>query len=221
MTDERIPTEAELLAPWFTTRKLGRAEEQLVREAMSDADFARQIELAEGERRGTVEVVERIPAPSRQSLDNLMAMIDAEPKRAPGLMTKLKSAIASFGISGAPAGVVMAGLAMVVIVQGGLMTPGTIGDAELAPEAPTVEADPGLTRSITENGGVLLRIEFTDTATMGEITAVLDEIGASIKQGPVSGQYFLEFESEVQGSTAQVKLEAMADLVAYVDRASE
>ncbi len=220
MTDERIPTEAELLAPWFTTRKLGRAEEQMVREAMSDPKFARQMELAEDERRGTVEVVERIPAPSRQSLDKLMEMIDAEPSRAPGLMAKLKSAIASFGISGAPAGVVMAGLAMAVVLQTGILNPDSIGDADIGPTESVAEADPGLTRSISESG-VLLRVEFTDMATMGEITALLDDLGASIRQGPVSGQYFLEFETEVQGSTAMVKLEAMSGLVAYVDRAGE
>lgn len=216
MTDERQPTQAELLAPWSLTRKLGKADEATVQAALSDADFARQMSLGEDERRGTVEVSERIPGPSRASLETLMAMIEAEPKRSPGVWSKVKSAFNSFGISGAPAGALMAGLAMVVFVQGGMLTqPGAISlDAPIPQQAPPETIAPqGSTRNLTAGEATVLRVIFRPEATMGEVATLLDSLGGNIVSGPTQDFYSIIFESKASATMALTVLNSNGTLV--------
>ena len=213
MTDERPPSEAELLVPWSLTRKLNDAEEAMVQAAMEMPDFANQISLAEDERRGSVEISERIPGPSRQSLDKLMNLIDAEPKRTPGLWSKVKAAFNSFGVSGAPAGVVMAGLAMVVFVQGGLLTQTRLDDTLVAPEpigvaAPSLSAPATTQQSPTRNLGVVsseevvVHVVFQPEATMSEVAALLNSLDGQIIAGPSQNSYTVIFMSKASATMA-------------------
>ena len=204
MTDERPPTEAELLAPWSLTRKLTDAEEAMVQAAMEKPDFAYQMSLVEDERRGSVEISERIPGPSRQSFDKLMTMIDAEPARTPGLWSKVKSAFNSFGISGAPAGAVMAGLAMVVFVQGGLLTQSGLDGTQLVDpvDLPAVATPQGATRNILSGEETILRVIFRPEATMGEVAALLESLDGQIMAGPSQDFYTVSFESKASATMA-------------------
>jgi hypothetical protein len=215
MTDDRQPTEAELLAPWSVTRKLSDADEAIVQAAMTDRTFAHQMQLAEDERRGTVEVSERIAAPSRESLDKLMDMIDAEPKRGPSLMSRLSSAFQSFGLTGAPAGAVMAGLAAVVLIQGGMLSRESLGQPDAVSTAPVAEpatAPTEATRSVVINPA-FLKVAFDDDASMGEITELLGLLGGTITNGPDAGLYRVRFDSKAVASAALVQLEERTDLV--------
>ena len=192
----------EMMLPWYITGTLSEKERVRVDRYIADhPEMARQLELVREELDAAIALNEEESNPVRSgALDRLLTRIDAEdgPERATlggGILGRLTGWLPAFEMPALR--LAAAGAAIVIVAQAviiGSMMSGT------APSIGEYETASG-PAEVAEDSGARLLIAFSGEATAGQITALLEEIDASIINGPWAGGFF-EIRIEGSGLTA-------------------
>ena len=181
--------EIEALLPWYVSGKLdAHARARVERYVKTHPEVKAHLALAREESDATITANEAIPAPGPQALDRLRASIAATPRR--------RSLGAAFGqlanrfsdwIAGlAPPQLALAAAVATLLV---MLQAAAIGALVLERAgAPTYQTAGG---EQTTGESIELLVGFADTATIGEIAALLKRLDAVVVDGPRAGLYRL------------------------------
>lgn len=181
--------EIEALLPWYVSGKLdAHARARVERYVKTHPEAKAQLALAREESDATITANEAIPAPGPQALDRLRASIAAAPRR--------QSLGAAFGdlanrfsdwIAGlAPPQLALAAAVAALLV---MLQAAAIGALVLERAgAPTYQTAGG---EQTAGESIELLVGFSDTATIGEVAALLKRLDAVVVDGPRAGLYRL------------------------------
>jgi hypothetical protein len=180
--------EIEALLPWYVTGRLDAATRARVDRYMRDHPEAEHhLALAREESDATVTANEAIKAPGRAALDRLRASIAAAPRRKPlgaGLGTLAERFSDWLAGLAPPQLALAAAVALLVLLQAAAIGALVLERAG----APTYQTAGG--GQTTEKSFELL-VGFSDTATMGDIAALLKRLDAVVIDGPKAGLYRL------------------------------
>lgn len=182
------PDSVEALLPWYAAGGLSARERQAVDEALArDPGLRAQLALIEEERDEVVYASEQLAVPSRAVADKVFAAIAREAP-APVSASQPASWLARFGewLAGfSPARLGLAGAAALAVigVQAGIF--GMLA-VERAPQDAyqTASGGPG------QEAGSFVLAGFEPSASLAEVTRLLDEQGARIVEGPLPGGVF-------------------------------
>jgi hypothetical protein len=180
---QEIPTEIEVLVPWYAAGTLRRRDRQRVEQALrKDPDLARQIDLVREELVETIHLNETLGAPPPWVADRLMAAIDAEALAArqralPGTAARW---LTGFFASLSPRSMaVAASFAMLAIALQAFM----LMDIFTKPQ----DAAPGYGLSAEHRNGAFAMVRFARQASAAEITNFLQNYQAALVDGPTPG----------------------------------
>ena len=181
--------EIEALLPWYVSGKLDAPSRARVeRYVKTHPEASAHLALFREESAATITANEAIPAPGPEALDRLWASIAATPRR--------QSLGATFGqmanrftdwIDGlAPPQLALAAAVAALLV---MLQAAAIGALVLERAgAPAYQTAGG---EQTAGEGIELLVGFSDTATIGEIAALLKRLDAVVVDGPRAGLYRL------------------------------
>jgi anti-sigma factor RsiW len=183
MTSEHKEADGiEELLPWHAAGTLSRRDAERVEAALKrDPELARRFEMVRDELGATIQLNETLGAPSARAMTDLLARIDAEPKRAPRALG-LGARVASFFGSLTPRTMAYASAAAVlaIVLQAGvigvMVSKSGSGGYETA-SAPTTA--PGV--------GAFTIIRFAPQATMDDITKFMEMNKFNVVAGPTAG----------------------------------
>ncbi|HXG78384.1 MAG TPA: hypothetical protein VNJ31_03465 [Methyloceanibacter sp.] len=185
--------EIEALLPWYVTGRLDARERARVeRYVQAHPEMRAHVAFASEENEATVAANEAIPAPGPRALERLRSSIAAAPRGAPAsafaqLTERLREWIEGltppqFAFAAAIAALLILTQAATIgaLVFEGLRTPTyqTAGDED------------------TTGQGFELLVAFSETATIGEIEALLKRIDAVVVDGPRAGLYRLRLPDQ-------------------------
>lgn len=206
--------EVELLLPWYATGRLSDEERRRVERYLEANPQARfQLELIEEELGAVVADNERLPVPSRESFDRLMAQVETEaPAGADratfgeGWLTRIGAWFGDFTpqMRGAMAAAAFA----VVLVQAtaiGLLLREDGAVFETVAEHPAPAVD-----------GETVLVAFAPDTPAQAITELLTEIGGAIVDGPRAGGVFvIRLAEGVVAAEAVVALQERPNMVTF------
>lgn len=177
-----VHEEIETLLPWYVTGRLCDTERKRVEHYLEDhPEVVSQLALVRDENDSSIFANEALGAPRAGGLSDLLGRIEAEdgPVRA-SLVERISGWLPSFDAQNFQVAALAAVVLIVAqaIIIGALMSGG--------PSGPGFETATGPSSQRVQNSAQLL-ISFKETATAGEIAAVLLEIGGRIVNGPKAG----------------------------------
>ena len=207
--------EIEALLPWYVSGKLDAPSRARVeRYVRTHPEVKAHLALAREESDATITSNEAIPAPGPQALDRLRASIAATPRR--------QSLGAAFGelanrfsdwIAGlAPPQLALAAAVATLLV---MLQAAAIGALVLERAgAPTYQTAGG---EQTAGESIELLVGFADTATIGEIAALLKRLDAVVVDGPRAGLYRLRLpDTGDEGRKAAIEALQQSGMVTAV-----
>jgi anti-sigma-K factor RskA len=181
--------EIEALLPWYVAGRLDARERARVERYVGEHPEAQaHLALAREESDATVTANEAIQAPGRAALDRLRASVAAAPRRqSPGAAFGNLANRFSDWIAGlAPPQLALAAAVAALLV---MLQAAAIGALVLERAgAPAYQTAGG---EQTTGESIELLVGFADTATMGDIAALLERLDATLIDGPRAGLYRL------------------------------
>ena len=204
--------EIEALMPWYVSGKLDASSRARVERYLETHPEDRaHLALVREESDATTAANEAIPAPGPEALDRLRASIAAAPRRQ-SLWTQLSEQIADWisGIAPPQLSFAVAAAALVLMLQAAAI--GTLLLERAA--APTYQTASG---QETSEEGIEFLVGFSETATVGEISAVLKQLDAVVVDGPRAGLYRIRLPDKgSSGSEAAVEVLKKSGVVTSV-----
>ena len=181
--------EIEALLPWYVTGRLDARERARVeRYVREHPEVQAHLALAREESDATVTANEAIHAPRRDALDRLLASVAAAPRRQPlgAAFCQLANRFSDWIAGLAPPQLALAAAVAALLV---MLQAAAIGALVLERAgAPTYQSAGG---EQTTGESFELLVGFADTATMGDIAALLKRLDAVVIDGPRAGLYRL------------------------------
>jgi len=191
----------EAMLPWYESGQLDDADAKAVADYLADhPGVADQLALIEEERGETTLLNQARGTPSARALDRLMDSIEAHEAANPSLASTKKAVWGwASRLVGAPVPAslqwVAAAAAILIVAQGVslgvLLTSGSpFSSGSDKPAGQSYETASGPSRAVVrEQGpgvvkGTFALVQFTDTATVSEINAILTEKGFTVVDGP-------------------------------------
>ncbi len=181
--------EIEALLPWYVTGRLDARERARVERYVKEhPETGAHLALVRDESDATIGANEAIPAPGPHALDRLRASIAAAPRRQPlgatfgDLANRFSDWIA--GLAPPQLALAAAMAALLVMLQAAAIG-ALVMERAGAPAYQTAGGEQTTGKS-TE-----LLVGFADTATIGEIAALLKQLDAVVVDGPRAGLYRL------------------------------
>lgn len=214
-SEDRAPTELELLLPFHAAGTLNARDARRVEEALArDPALARQYAAIQEEFAETILLNESLGAPSARPMQKLFAAIDAEPRRAaaPSLSARIAGVFAGLSPRALAAAGVVALLA--IVLQAGII--GTLMMERPAALRTASSQTPAA-------AGPVALIRFAPDADIAAITAFLDAYRAAIIDGPRAGMFRVRFgdaalpEQEAAQLLARVRQEKVVGLAVAAD----
>lgn len=181
--------EIEALLPWYVSGKIDARERARVERFMkAHPEVRAHLALAREESDATITANEAIAAPGPRALDRLRASIAAAPRRQP-LSAMLAQASERFtdwlaGLAPPQLALAAAVAALLVMLQAAAIGALVLERAS-APPYQTAGGEQ------TAGEGIELLVGFSDTATIGEVAALLKRLAAVVVDGPRAGLYRL------------------------------
>lgn len=185
MTQETDHRELAELAPFYVAGTLSADVAARFEAALAeDAELARNVAAARSERDEVLALNEALPAPSARALDALFARIDAEPPRHPTIWQRLDlgARLAQILSPRALGWAVMAACLLVSIEAGFLISSQNGGRGGYRTASQPRE-------NLADTGAFAL-VAFTPQANVDAISALLDQTGAQIVEGPRTGGFY-------------------------------
>lgn len=177
--------EIEALLPWYVTGRLDARERARVeRYVREHPEVQAHLALAREESDATVTANEAIHAPGRDALDRLLASVAAAPRRQPlgAAFGQLANRFSDWIAGLAPPQLALAAAVAALLV---MLQAAAIGALVLERAgAPTYQSAGG---EQTTGESFELLVGFADTATMGDIAALLKRLDAVVIDGPRAG----------------------------------
>lgn len=195
--------EIEALLPWYAAGTTSAEETALVEAALqSDPELRKSLAVVREDMDATILSNDALPAPSARVFERLAAGMEAHPRRmrvsTGGIIGWLGERLAAL----APRQLAYAGIAAAVVVLaqaaivGGLVLQNTDGTFQTASH--------GDQATRTAPGGTVVLISFVPTASVDDITRVLQRHHARIVSGPMpGGLYRVEVGSQGTGDQDQ------------------
>ena len=181
--------EIEALLPWYVTGRLDARERARVeRYVREHPEVQAHLALAREESDATVTANEAIKAPGREALDRLLASVAVTPRRQPlgAAFGQLANQFSDWIAGLAPPQLALAAAVAALLV---MLQAAAIGALVLERAgAPTYQSAGG---EQTTGESFELLVGFADTATMGDIAALLKRLDAVVVDGPRAGLYSL------------------------------
>ena len=181
--------EIEALLPWYGSGKLdAHARGRVERYVKAHPEVSAHLALVREESDATITANEAIRAPGPQALDRLRASIAAAPRRQPlgtafgDLANRFSDWIA--GLAPPQLALAAAVAALLVMLQAAAIGALVLERAG----APTYQTAGG---EQTAGESIELLVGFSDTATIGEVAALLKRLDAVVVDGPRAGLYRL------------------------------
>jgi anti-sigma-K factor RskA len=207
--------EIEALLPWYVTGRLDARERARVERFVRDhPDVQAHVTLAREESDATVTANEAIPAPGRDALDRLRASIAAVPRHQPpgaafgDLANRFSDWIA--GLAPPQLALAAAVAALLVMLQAAAISALVLERAG-APAYQTAGGEQATGKSIE------LLVGFAETATMGDIAALLKRVDAVVVDGPRAGLYRLRLpDSGAEARKAAIEALQQSGMVTSV-----
>jgi len=207
--------EIEALLPWYVTGRLDARErvrvERYVRE---HPEVETHLALAREESDATVASNQAVPLPGSETLDRLRASIAAAPRRQSvgAVFGQLTNRFSDWIAGLAPPQLALAAAVAALLV---MLQAAAIGALVLERAgAPTYQTAGG--EQTTEKGFELL-VGFADTATMGDIAALLKRLDAVVIDGPKAGLYRLRLpDTGDEGRKAAIEVLQKSGMVTAV-----
>ncbi len=178
--------EVEALMPWYVSGKLdARSRERVELYLEAHPEDRAHLAFAREEMDATVAANEAVRAPGPEALDRLRASLAAAPRRR-SLLTQLGEGLTEWisGLAPPRLALATAAAALVLILQAAVIG-GLLLERTSAPAYRTASGEESAVK------GMELLVGFADTATAGEISALLEELDAVVVDGPRSGLYRL------------------------------
>jgi hypothetical protein len=211
--------DAQELLPWYLTGKLDRAESDTIADMLKgSADLRDQLQTAQSQQAAVLESNDNVGGPSAGNLTKLLQQIETTKQRRyvvaaePGFFERLLGSWAAprpalqFALVAACALIVAQGA---FLYQLGAFTP---------------EADGGSYATASDGAqpttaAASLIVSFRPEVTAAQLTQMLDEIDATVIDGPKPGQTFVLGLADVPAADAALaKLQSRPDLVASAQR---
>ena len=189
--------EIEALLPWYVTGKLDAQSRARVERYMNaHPEVKAHLALAREEADVTISSNEAIAAPRPQAFDRLRASVAAAPRRKPlaAVLTELSDRFADWLADLAPPRLALAGAvaALLIVIQAAAI--GTLVMERVStPSYQTAAGDE------TPAKGFELLVQFSEGATIGEITDLLKRLDGDIAGGPKAGLYRVRFAGSKAG----------------------
>ena len=213
--------EISMLLPWYAAGTLNAADSRRVAAAIShDPELARRLEDIRDEAAETRAVNEAIPAPSRASADKFFAALEDELAKNPRVY-KPKFTLSAWlteKISEArPRTLAFAAAAAIAVIalQAGLIV-GNVTEPRQGYQTATAPE--------TVASGPQILVNFATEATLGDIEALMNEIGGTIIEGPHAGGLYririAEGTDQAGIDRAVATLRAKPEIVRFVAPAS-
>jgi anti-sigma-K factor RskA len=181
--------EIEALLPWYVSGKLDvHARARVEGYVKAHPEVSAHLALVREESDATITANEAIRAPGPQALDRLRASIAAAPRRQPlgtafgDLANRFSDWIA--GLAPPQLALAAAVAALLVMLQAAAIGALVLERAG----APTYQTAGG---EQTAGESIELLVGFSDTATIGEVAALLKRLDAVVVDGPRAGLYRL------------------------------
>lgn len=181
-TEEALErSEVELLLPWYVTGRLDATDKARVEAFLAaHPDMKRQLALIREEQEQTAHANEALGAPSRASLESMMASIGRD-SRMPLSMRTGWDRISEFFAAPTSEGLRWAAMAAGLLL---LIQAAVIGSLLVARSSDTYQTATG--KPVPAGVSTLL-VGFADGATAPAIAALLSELDAQIVEGPKPG----------------------------------
>ncbi len=207
--------EIEALLPWYVSGKLDAASRARVeRYVKTHPDVKAHLALAREESDATITANEAIPAPGPQALDRLRASIAATPRRRAlgAAFGELANRFSDWIAGLAPSQLALAAAVATLLV---MLQAAAIGALVLERAgAPAYQTAGG---EQTAGEGIELLVGFSDTATMGDIAALLKRLDAVVVDGPRAGLYRLRLpDTGEEGRKAAIEVLQQSGVVTAV-----
>jgi hypothetical protein len=207
--------EIEALLPWYVTGRLDARERARVERYVHEhPEVQAHLALAREESDATVTANEAIKAPGRAAFDRLMASVAAAPRRQSlgvafgNLANRFSDWIA--GLAPPQLALAAAVAALLVMLQAAAIGALVMERAG----APTYQTAGG---GETTGEGIELLVGFADTATMGDIAALLKQLDAVVIDGPRAGLYRLRLpDTGEEGRKAAIEVLNQSGMVTSV-----
>jgi len=183
--------EIEALLSWYVSGKLdARSRARVEHYLEANPEIRAHLALIREERDVTVAANEAIPAPRPEAFDRLRASIAATPRHQP-LLAQLSQRFADWLAGLAPPQVTFAAaVAALVLVLQAAAIGALIVERATAPAYQTASGEE------TASDGIELLVGFSETATAGEISAILEQLDAVVVDGPRAGLYRLRLPDQ-------------------------
>ena len=204
--------EIEALMPWYVSGKLdANSRARVERYLEAHPERRTHLDLVREERDATVAANEAIALPGAEALDRLRASIGTVP-RGKSLWAQFSERLADWLSGFAPSQIALATAAAALVV---MLQAAVIGALIMERfEAPSYQTASG--EEVAGNGAELL-VGFAETATAGEISALLEQLDAVVVDGPRAGLYRLRLpEQGEEDSTAAIELLDASEAVTVV-----
>jgi hypothetical protein len=204
--------EIEALLPWYVSGRLdAKSRTQVERYMEAHPEVRAHLALAREEAEAAVAGNEAIAGPGPEALARLRASIAPARRRQPffaQISERLQDWIGGF----APPQLAFATAAAALIL---LLQAAAIGVLVLERiTVPTYQTAGG---EESPAGGIELLVGFSETATVGEISALLNKIGAVVADGPRAGFYRLRFpDMSEDGRKAAIEALQQSGMVTIV-----
>jgi len=185
--------EIEALLPWHAAGTLTRREAQKVEQALAaDADLAAQYATIREDLAETIVANETLGAPSARAMQKLMADIEADASTARRARTSfnlgswLSETLSSFSPRTLAWSATAAALA--VVLQAGLLAGMFVNENRSGASFQTASFTDGVGKSGAVSGTFAL-ISFAPTASVADVTKLLETYKIAVIEGPSGGVY--------------------------------
>jgi anti-sigma factor RsiW len=204
-----------LLLPWYATGRLSGADRRRVELYLEEHPEERaHLAVVEEELAETERLNRALPGPS--GMDNILAGIRSSENRRPVARTEsgISRLLAKLGewltdLAPPVRGAAIAALLMLLAIQAG-----TIGALLRSPQEAEFRTAAGEEIVVATRPSLL--VMFAPDAPAAEITALLEELGARIVDGPrAGGVYGLALAPEADYEAALAAVQARGDLVVF------
>jgi hypothetical protein len=207
--------EIEALLPWYVSGKLDAPSRARVeRYVKTHPEAKAHLALAREESDATITANEAIPGPGPQALDRLRASIGATPRRQPlgAVLGQMANRFTDWIAGLAPPQLAFAAAVAALLV---MLQAAAIGALVLERAGGPTYQTAGGEQAAGE--GIELLVGFADTATMGDIAALLKRLDAVVVDGPRAGLYRLRLpDAGDEGRKAAIEALQQSGMVTIV-----
>lgn len=211
MTDKNHPSDIALLLPWYAAGTLSPEETRSVEAYLEGSPEARaELDMIRAEAKATDIAASAVPAMNPGAFDRLLNDIEwdertqaAQTTAQESFWARLRDSLGAYSAPVVKVGAIAA--VLVILIQAAALV--SLGDWFASGEYRTAGGD----EEVQPRGGSLL-VALQPDATAGDVTALLNDLGLVIVDGPTpDGLYVLAVEQSQEQDVVNAAVAALRD----------